>query len=98
MTTERKPRVIIFFKDLFEYVIFSDPDVNVMIAFAGNDWLFHETQHPIPEWLMNDATEVVEREGGEPPTESAALYWVDQKRVRHANALIEAALLRAEST
>ena len=35
---------------------------------AGGDWLLHETQHPIPEWLMNDATEVVEPEGGEPPT------------------------------
>ena len=67
MTQERKPRAIIFFKDFFEYVIFSDPNVDVMIAHSGNDWLFHETQHPIPEWLMNDATEVVEREGPEPP-------------------------------
>ena len=98
MTPEPKSRVIIFLKDLFDFVIFSDPNVDVMIAYAGGDGLRHETQHPIPEWLMNDATVVVEREGGEPPTESDALYWVNREQVRQANALIDAALLRAEST
>jgi hypothetical protein len=98
MTQERNPRAIIFFKDIFEFVIFSDPNVDVMIAHAGDDTLLHETQLPSPEWLMNDATEVVERKGGEPPSGADALDWVQRKWAQRENALIEEALSQAKST
>jgi hypothetical protein len=79
MTKERKPRAIIYFKDLFDFVVFSDPNVEVMIAFSGYHGLRHETQHPIPEWLMNDATEVYEAEGVTPPNGFNTQAWVDRE-------------------